>query len=227
MTCERTIQPDADGEIEQDAVHAAAVVDDLIGELFVRGFVASLLVDVIADEIDGCVGAAAGRREGADGALPEFAGAEVERQEAVRGGVGKQNLLPMEESARPTVATRLVLPTPPASEKTASTGVRVSFWRTGADSACSCPGCSKTPLRANQRAATRSRECCKVSATEDWTGEAAEQSDSAASEAAEAERRARRGLRALQWYARHVAKKVWRESGLRGAAARESPGDCW
>ena len=72
---------------------AAAVVDDLFGELLLRGVVASLLVDVVADQIDGCVGAAAGRREGADGALAKFAGAEVERQQTVRGRVGEEDLL--------------------------------------------------------------------------------------------------------------------------------------
>src|SRR6267378_4111072 len=72
-------------------MRASAIVDDLLGELLLCGFVASLLVHIVADEIDGRVGAAAGRREGADGALTKFAGAEVERQQAVRGGVGEQD----------------------------------------------------------------------------------------------------------------------------------------
>ncbi len=46
---------------------------------------------VVADEVDGCVGAAAGRREGADGSLAKFAGAEVERQQTVGGGVGEED----------------------------------------------------------------------------------------------------------------------------------------
>ena len=53
---------------------ASAVVDDLLGELLLCGFVASLLIDVVADQIDWRVGAAAGWREGADGALAKFAG---------------------------------------------------------------------------------------------------------------------------------------------------------
>jgi len=72
-------------------VGAAAVVDDLFGELLLRRGVASLLVDVVADEIDRRVGAAAGWRKGADGAVAEFAGTKVERQQAVGGGVGEKN----------------------------------------------------------------------------------------------------------------------------------------
>ena len=47
--------------------------------------------DGVVDEVDGRVGAAAGRREGADGALAELAGAEVEGQQAVGGGVGEED----------------------------------------------------------------------------------------------------------------------------------------
>src|SRR6267378_2697614 len=72
-------------------MRASAIVDDLLGELLLCGFVASLLVHIVADEIDWRVGAAAGWREGADGALTKFAGAEVERQQAVRGGVGEKD----------------------------------------------------------------------------------------------------------------------------------------
>ena len=82
----------------------------------------------------------------------------------------RRTFSPSRESDRPRVATSEVLPTPPAIEKMARMGVRVSFWRTGAGSACSGPGCSKIPLRAYQRAATRSRECWRVSPTEDCGG---------------------------------------------------------
>src|ERR1700722_12673703 len=74
-------------------MRAAAVVDDLLGEELLRGIVASLLFDVVADQIDGCVGASAGRREGADTALTEFTGAEVEGQQTVRGCVGEEDFL--------------------------------------------------------------------------------------------------------------------------------------
>jgi hypothetical protein len=52
-----------------------------------------LLVDIVADQIDGCVRASAGRREGAYYSLAEFAGAEVERQKTVRRCVCEQDLL--------------------------------------------------------------------------------------------------------------------------------------
>src|ERR1700723_3819950 len=70
---------------------ATTVVDDLLGEELLRGIVASLLFDVVADQIDGCVGASAGRREGADSALTKFAGTKVEGQQTVRGGVGEED----------------------------------------------------------------------------------------------------------------------------------------
>ncbi len=72
-------------------MRASAVVDNFFGELLLRDCVASLLVYVVADEIDGRVGAAAGWREGADGALAKLAGSEVEGQEAVGGGVGEKD----------------------------------------------------------------------------------------------------------------------------------------
>src|SRR5271155_37669 len=74
-------------------MRAAAVVDDLVSKLILGGRITSGLVHVVADEVDRGVGAAAGRREGADGALAKFAGPEVERQQTVRGGVSQQNFL--------------------------------------------------------------------------------------------------------------------------------------
>src|SRR5271168_3698315 len=74
-------------------MRAAAVVDDLVSKLILGGRITSGLVHVVADEIDRGVCAAAGRREGADGALTKFAGPEVERQQTVRGGVSQQDLL--------------------------------------------------------------------------------------------------------------------------------------
>src|ERR1700761_1924103 len=81
-----------DGEIKQNAVGSAAVVDDVLGKQFLRVLTGRLVVDIVADEVDGSVGAATWRREGADGSVTEFAGTEVERQQAVGGGVGEENL---------------------------------------------------------------------------------------------------------------------------------------
>jgi len=81
------------GEIEQNAMGAAAVADDLLGEQLLRFVVDRLVVYVVADKVDGGVGAATRGREGADGSVTEFAGSEVKRQQAVGGGVGEQNLL--------------------------------------------------------------------------------------------------------------------------------------
>src|ERR1700723_2041275 len=74
-------------------MRAAAVVDDFISKVILGGRITSGLVHVVADEVDWGVGAAAGRREGADGALTKFARPEVERQQTVRGSVSQQDLL--------------------------------------------------------------------------------------------------------------------------------------
>ena len=47
-------------QIQQDAMRSAAVVDDLLDQQFLRGLVADSLIDVVADQVDGRVGAAAG-----------------------------------------------------------------------------------------------------------------------------------------------------------------------
>ena len=82
----------ADGEVEQNAVRSAAACSDLLDECVLGCLVPGFLLDVVADEVDGGVGAAAGRREGANGSLPELAGAEVEREQAMGGGVGEEDL---------------------------------------------------------------------------------------------------------------------------------------
>ena len=68
---------------------------------------------------------------------------------------------PREESARPSEATRLVLPTPPAREKTASTGTLAGASAGACSTVAACG--SKTLLSANQPLAMRSREPASVS----------------------------------------------------------------
>jgi hypothetical protein len=90
-------------QVEQHAVRSLAVAQKIGRELVLRAgvFGASILarldlssaIDVVADQMNGGVLAARRRREVADHAGDQFAGAEVKRQQAVRGGIGKQHLL--------------------------------------------------------------------------------------------------------------------------------------
>jgi len=68
---------------------------------------------------------------------------------------------PRADSARPSVATRLVLPTPPASEKTAVAGGRATMGGGIGSTGAGVP--SKIPRNAYQREVSRSREPCSVS----------------------------------------------------------------
>ena len=68
---------------------------------------------------------------------------------------------PRADRARPSVATILVLPTPPASEKTAIAGAREATGGGATSTGAGAP--SNTPRSANQREVRRSRDPCSVS----------------------------------------------------------------
>ena len=109
----------------------------------VRGITLSLEVQNLHRRV--CLGSSSGSRwrKGAHHAGPELARTEIERQQPAGCRIREQHVLPERRSARPKVATRQVFPTPPASDKTESTG--------GAPSRLTCAGSSaiSTGLKAD------------------------------------------------------------------------------
>src|SRR6185437_15151465 len=78
-------------EIEKNAMRALAVVENLFNKQFPNCFVASLLFHVVADKIEGNIGAATRREKSANRALTAFTGTEIEWQKSMRHSIGKEN----------------------------------------------------------------------------------------------------------------------------------------
>ena len=166
----RATQPVLGSQVEQNAMCAFAVLEYLFDQMLLRVFVVLLRVHVMAHQVDRRIGAAAGRREGAHHALTQFTGAEVERQQTVRGGIGQQNLFAHGRECATQRSDQAGL-AHAAGQREDSQHRSANLLLPDNRLRCwSCPGCSNTPFNAYQRAATRSRDCCRVSPTEGCGG---------------------------------------------------------